>query len=126
MTIELREFLTGLGACLLQRDADGIFKSFAPWLDDDDRGRFIEEMRSVRETNDPDSIELGENPTDLDALAEDGFSLPGEVTKENFLGWCCITVGTEEDQDYYYDFWCAVVREGEECKVGYFEVHGED
>lgn len=123
MTDQVIKFLTEVGVCLLQRDADGLFERFSPWISPQERSHLLERLKACEaKVGEPDGLSLQGNPASLEQLQREGLELPAEVSQENFLSWSCVSLEIGEETTVY-ELWCAVVKTSEgDCSVGYFEI----
>ena len=135
MEREVQEILYELSKCLLRERYARAAEFLAPWLENDPIGDGLEtvieaQIARTRETfaevyiGPPDTVELDDNLMNVSDLRRDGVVLPVEMTDDNFLAWCCISIQANEGEQSLYDIWCAVVRVGDGLRVGYFEVSG--
>lgn len=82
----------------------------------------------------PGTFGLSSNSMTFEGLAnvyqEEGTPLPPEVKPESFRCWMCIEFIPDVDDpielDACYDFWCAIVSEGGEDRIAYFEIRDPD
>lgn len=109
----------------------------APWLAAGDGvARLTERIQSqIAETRamfddmnigPADSVELDENPLSVAELREEGTPLPDDVTEDNFVQWCCVSIQADEGEWALYDLWCAVVSVAGEFRIGAYDVMSPD
>ena len=135
MEREVQEVLYELSKCLLRERYARAAEFLAPWLRNEPSGDGLEaviqaQVVRTRETfadfdiGPPDTVQLDDNLMNVSDLRRDGVVLPAELTDDNFLAWCCVSIQANEGERSLYDIWCAVVRVGDSVRVGYFEVSG--
>ena len=133
MKREVHEFLDQLAEHLLMERYATAAQFLAPWLIEEPSGDGLvaaieAQVARVRETSidvgPPDTAELDDNLMTASDLRKDGVELPVELTDDNFMAWCCISIQANAGARSLYDIWCAAVRVGRTVRVGYFEVSG--
>jgi hypothetical protein len=133
MEPEVRELLEAFGAALVAQDAKQVARLLAPWLSAEDlRAAIDEQVDELVELSDavkgpPVGVDVDGNSSGYDDL-KDGHGFPPDVTAKNFVKWGCLQLLAHEDSgiDAWMDLWVAVVRTGDDLRIGHFEVMDPD
>ncbi|MCP4346976.1 MAG: hypothetical protein GY795_15790 [Desulfobacterales bacterium] len=136
MKNEAMEALNKFGEALLKGTSDAIGAICASWLQGEPIENFLQSMQKKeadirREFSDvtigeAESYGIDVNNCTVDDLREDHVVFSDQINDSNFVQWACVTIQADDGEWSLGDAWCAVVREGEEYKIGYFEVGDPD
>lgn len=130
----VRPFLDRFGQALVERDYAAAANALAPWLGGETELKNAVEAQEAATRDEWDDMDIGEpdgytlddNPLSASELRDEGVPLPFDVTDDNFVVWCCVTVQADEGEWALYDLWCAVVRGEGDFRMGYYAVESPD
>lgn len=135
MDDDVRRFLDTFAAALVEGAYARASGLLAPWLSPGEE-QLRSEVRAQeaatrqewadRAIGPADGHRLDENPLSASELREEWVPLPDEISDQNFVQWCCVTVEADEGEWALYDLWCAVVRFAGELRIGYYEAGPPD
>lgn len=136
MKNEVRQVLNVFGNALMKKDIDSLESICSTWLQGDPLKKFIKllemkeadvrNMLSDMEIGHADAFEIDDNDCTVQELRDDGVDLPTEIDDSVFIQWAIVAISADDGEWGLCDVYCAVIKEGNDCRIGYVSVEDPD